>query len=79
VIVAALRFIRDHVGEGIAVKDVVRNLRRSRSDLDMRFRQAPGERPFGNPSIAFRPLSARRIRGTHRRRPPVLFIAITHV
>jgi LacI family transcriptional regulator len=37
--VAALRYIRDHVGEGIAVKDVLTHLGRSRSDLEKRFRQ----------------------------------------
>ena len=36
---SALRFIRDHVGEGIAVKDVTAHLKRSRSDLEMRFRR----------------------------------------
>ena len=37
VVVAALRFIRDHLGEGIAVKDVAAHLERSRSDLEKRF------------------------------------------
>jgi len=36
--VQALRFIRDHVGEGIAVKDVLRQVGRSRTDLETRFR-----------------------------------------
>jgi LacI family transcriptional regulator len=35
----ALRFIRDHVGEGIAVKDVQAHVRRSRTDLENRFRR----------------------------------------
>ncbi len=37
--VAAIRYIRDHVGEGIAVKDVSAHLGRSRSDLEKRFRR----------------------------------------
>ena len=37
VVVAAIRFIRDHLGEGIAVKDVAAQLERSRSDLEKRF------------------------------------------
>jgi LacI family transcriptional regulator len=35
----AARFIRDHVGEGIAPKDVLRYAGRSRSDLEQRFRR----------------------------------------
>ena len=35
----ALRFIRDHVQEGISVKDVLANAGRSRSDLEQRFRR----------------------------------------
>lgn len=38
ILVAALRYIRDNVGEGIAVKDVLAHLGRSRSDLEKRFR-----------------------------------------
>jgi LacI family transcriptional regulator len=37
--VQAVRFIRDQVNEGIAVKDVLRHVGRSRSDLEMRFRR----------------------------------------
>ena len=37
--VQALRFIRDHVHEGISVKDVLANAGRSRSDLEQRFRR----------------------------------------
>ena len=36
--VSAVRFIRDHVGEGIAVKDVMAHVKRSRTDLEQRFR-----------------------------------------
>ncbi|HYG25069.1 MAG TPA: DNA-binding transcriptional regulator [Verrucomicrobiae bacterium] len=36
--VNAVRFIRDHVGEGIAVKDVMTHVKRSRTDLEQRFR-----------------------------------------
>jgi len=36
--VQALRFIRSRVGEGIAVKDVLRHVGRSRTDLEQRFR-----------------------------------------
>jgi LacI family transcriptional regulator len=36
--VQALRFIRDRVGEGIAVKDVLRHVNRSRTDIEQRFR-----------------------------------------
>ena len=36
--VQALRFIRDHIGEGIAVKDVLRHVGRSRTDIEQRFR-----------------------------------------
>jgi LacI family transcriptional regulator len=39
IVVSALRYIRDHVSEGIAVKDVAARLGRSRSDLEKRFRQ----------------------------------------
>lgn len=39
VVVSALRFIRDHLGAGIAVKDVAAHLERSRSDLEKRFGQ----------------------------------------
>lgn len=35
----ALRFIRDHVGDGIAVKDVQAHVQRSRTDLEQRFRR----------------------------------------
>jgi LacI family transcriptional regulator len=35
--VSAVRFIRDHVGEGIAVKDVMAHVKRSRTDLEQRF------------------------------------------
>ncbi len=35
----ALRYIRDHVGEGIAVKDVQVHVQRSRTDLEQRFRR----------------------------------------
>jgi LacI family transcriptional regulator len=37
--VQAVRFIRDHVNDGIAVKDVLAHLGRSRSDLEQRFRR----------------------------------------
>lgn len=37
--VGAVRYIRDHVGEGIAVKDVLAHTERSRSDLEQRFRR----------------------------------------
>lgn len=37
--VNAVRFIRDHVHEGIAVKDVMAHVNRSRSDLEQRFRK----------------------------------------
>src|SRR3954452_13285569 len=37
--VQAVRFIRDHVGEGISVKDVMTNAGRSRTDLEQRFRR----------------------------------------
>lgn len=37
--VQAVRFIRDHVNEGIAVKDVLQNVNRSRTDLEQRFRR----------------------------------------
>ena len=37
--VTAMRFIRDQVGEGIAVKDVLLHTKRSRTDLDIRFRR----------------------------------------
>lgn len=35
----AIRFIRDKVGKGIAVKDVVSEVKRSRTDLEQRFRR----------------------------------------
>ena len=35
----AVRFIRDNVGKGIAVKDVMSEVRRSRTDLEQRFRR----------------------------------------
>jgi LacI family transcriptional regulator len=37
--VQAVRFIRDHVGDGISVKDVMTNAGRSRTDLEQRFRR----------------------------------------
>ena len=37
--VQAVRFIRDHMGSGIAVKDVLRHTGRSRTDLEVRFRR----------------------------------------
>jgi LacI family transcriptional regulator len=37
--VSAVRFIRDHVSEGIAVKDVMVHVKRSRTDLEQRFRR----------------------------------------
>lgn len=37
--VQAVRFIRDHVSDGIAVKDVVLHVGRSRTDLEVRFRR----------------------------------------
>lgn len=39
VTVRAVRFIRDHFSDGIAVKDVLRHVQRSRTDLEVRFRQ----------------------------------------
>ena len=39
IMVQAVRFIRDHVGQGIAVKDVLAHVGRSRSDLEQRFRR----------------------------------------
>jgi len=39
VTVQAVRFIRDHYSAGIAVKDVLRHVQRSRTDLEVRFRQ----------------------------------------
>lgn len=39
VTVQAVRFIRDHVHEGIAVKDVLSHIGRSRTDLEQRFRR----------------------------------------
>ena len=39
IMVQAVRFIRDHVGQGIAVKDVLTHVGRSRSDLEQRFRR----------------------------------------
>lgn len=38
IVVQAVRFIRDHVDEGIAVKDVLAHVDRSRTDLEQRFR-----------------------------------------
>ncbi len=35
----AVRFIRDNVGKGIAVKDVINEVKRSRTDLEQRFRR----------------------------------------
>lgn len=37
--VRAIRFIRDRVGQGISVKDVLAEVRRSRTDLEQRFRR----------------------------------------
>ncbi|MGD0260194.1 MAG: DNA-binding transcriptional regulator [Verrucomicrobiota bacterium] len=37
--VQAMRFIRDHVDDGISVKDVLANAGRSRTDLEQRFRR----------------------------------------
>jgi LacI family transcriptional regulator len=37
--VQAVRFIRDHVDDGISVKDVLANVGRSRTDLEQRFRR----------------------------------------
>lgn len=37
--VQAVRFIRDHVDDGISVKDVISNTGRSRTDLEQRFRR----------------------------------------
>lgn len=37
--VQAVRFIRDHIGDGIAVKDVLAAAGRSRTDLEQRFRR----------------------------------------
>ncbi|MBU6411246.1 MAG: helix-turn-helix domain-containing protein, partial [Verrucomicrobia bacterium] len=39
VTVQAVRFIRDQVGRGIAVKDVLNHVGRSRTDLEQRFRR----------------------------------------
>ncbi|HEV2319264.1 MAG TPA: DNA-binding transcriptional regulator [Verrucomicrobiae bacterium] len=39
VTVQAVRFIRDHVGNGIAVKDVLTQVNRSRTDVEQRFRR----------------------------------------
>jgi LacI family transcriptional regulator, galactose operon repressor len=39
VTVQAIRFIRDHVDQGIAVKDVLNHVNRSRTDLEQRFRR----------------------------------------
>jgi LacI family transcriptional regulator len=36
---AAVRYIRDHVNEGISVKDVLAKVGRSRTDLELRFRR----------------------------------------
>ena len=38
--VQAVRFIRDNIGRGIAVKDVMAHVQRSRTDLEQRFRVA---------------------------------------
>lgn len=38
--VQAVRFIRGNVGQGIAVKDVMAHVQRSRTDLEQRFRRA---------------------------------------
>ncbi len=38
--VQAVRFIRDNIGSGIAVKDVLAQVQRSRTDLEQRFRRA---------------------------------------
>ncbi len=38
--VQAVRFIRDNIGRGIAVKDVMAHVQRSRTDLEQRFRIA---------------------------------------
>jgi LacI family transcriptional regulator len=40
VTVQAVRFIRSHVNQGIAVKDVMAHVGRSRTDLELRFRRA---------------------------------------
>jgi LacI family transcriptional regulator len=40
VTVRAVRFIRDHVADGISVKDVLANAGRSRTDLEQRFRHS---------------------------------------
>ncbi len=39
VTVQAVRYIRDHVGNGIAVKDVLMHVGRSRTDVEQRFRR----------------------------------------
>ncbi|HEX3627874.1 MAG TPA: DNA-binding transcriptional regulator [Verrucomicrobiae bacterium] len=39
VTVQAVRYIRDHVGNGIAVKDVLAHVNRSRTDVEQRFRR----------------------------------------
>lgn len=39
VAVQAVRYIRDHVGNGIAVKDVLTHVDRSRTDVEQRFRR----------------------------------------
>ncbi len=38
--VQAVRFIRDNISQGIAVKDVMAHVQRSRTDLEQRFRRA---------------------------------------
>jgi LacI family transcriptional regulator len=38
--VQAVRFIRDNLGRGIAAKDVMAHVHRSRTDLEQRFRRA---------------------------------------
>jgi LacI family transcriptional regulator len=40
--VQAVRFIRNEVGSGIAVKDVLAHVRRSRTDMEQRFRRSLG-------------------------------------
>lgn len=37
--VQAVRYIRDHVGEGVGVKDVLEHVGRSRTDVEQRFRR----------------------------------------
>lgn len=47
IMVKAVRFIRDHFGKGIAVKDVLAEVGRSRSDLEQRFRRCLGRSVCG--------------------------------